>query len=178
MPDFITLSCPSCGAALKVTEDLERFACAHCGAEHIVRHSEGIVSLAPVIDGLARVGEGVDKAASELAIVRLKREIEDLKAEVDTLSNLQIKTWKFHVPAWALAAVGLYLIMLAADQENIWPICPGALLFFGGTAWGLARGFEETAREKRAMKNRILEAKDRLRLKEEKLRAHLDKVDE
>ena len=174
MPDFITLSCPSCGAPLKVTEDLERFACAHCGAEHIVRRSEGIVSLAPVIDGLARVGEGVDKAASELAIVRLKREIEDLKAEIDTLSNLQRSTRKFHSPAWALAVLGVLLIVLVADQENIWPICPGALLFFGGTAWGLA----ETAREKRAMKDRILEAKDRLRLKEEKLRAHLDKVDE
>lgn len=37
MPDFVTLSCPTCGGQLQITKDIERFACGHCGNEHIVR---------------------------------------------------------------------------------------------------------------------------------------------
>ena len=41
MADFVTLSCPSCGGKLEVTRDIERFACAHCGREHIVKRTGG-----------------------------------------------------------------------------------------------------------------------------------------
>lgn len=75
MPDFITLTCPSCGGKLKITEDIERFACAHCGIEHLVRRGEGIVSLSPVFKGIAK---GVDNTAFELAITRLDKDIEQL----------------------------------------------------------------------------------------------------
>jgi phage FluMu protein Com len=54
MPDFITLSCPSCGHRLQITEDIDRFACAACGNEHIVNRSGGIVTLKPVIEGITR----------------------------------------------------------------------------------------------------------------------------
>jgi ribosomal protein S27E len=81
MADFVTLSCPSCGGKLQITKDVERFACAHCGREHIVKRSGGIVSLSPVVDELKKVGVGVDKTASELAIVRLKDEIAYLQRE-------------------------------------------------------------------------------------------------
>jgi DNA-directed RNA polymerase subunit RPC12/RpoP len=78
MADFITLSCPSCGAKLEVTPDIDRFACAHCGQEHIVKRSGGIVSLSPVVDAIKRVQTGVDKTAAELGIVRLQKEIHEL----------------------------------------------------------------------------------------------------
>ncbi|MFL7795121.1 MAG: hypothetical protein AB8I69_23480 [Anaerolineae bacterium] len=29
--DSITLTCPSCGGKLQVTNDIDRFACTHCG---------------------------------------------------------------------------------------------------------------------------------------------------
>jgi hypothetical protein len=79
MADFVTLSCPTCGGKLQVTPDLDRFACAHCGNEHVVRRGGGIVSLAPVVEGIDKVRVGVDKTASELAIRRLKEEIADLR---------------------------------------------------------------------------------------------------
>ncbi len=60
---------------LEITNDVERFACAHCGREHLVKRSGGMVSLSPVVDALNRVGVGVDKTAAELAIVRLQKEI-------------------------------------------------------------------------------------------------------
>jgi ribosomal protein S27AE len=75
MADHITLTCPSCGGKLQITNDIERFACGHCGNEHIVRRGSGIILLAPVVEGLQRVQTGVDKTASELAIKRLKDEI-------------------------------------------------------------------------------------------------------
>jgi DNA-directed RNA polymerase subunit M/transcription elongation factor TFIIS len=43
MPDFITLSCPSCGNKLQITDDIDRFACAACGNEYIVNRSGGDV---------------------------------------------------------------------------------------------------------------------------------------
>src|SRR5258706_10389106 len=88
MVDFVTLSCPSCGGKLKVTSDVNRFACAYCGAEQIVRRSEGIISLAPVVQGLNRIQTGVDKTASELAIQRLKTEIHQLE---------QALTWTLYI---------------------------------------------------------------------------------
>jgi predicted RNA-binding Zn-ribbon protein involved in translation (DUF1610 family) len=36
MSDFVTLTCPNCGGKLQITPDINRFACTHCGNEHIV----------------------------------------------------------------------------------------------------------------------------------------------
>lgn len=81
MSGFVTLSCPSCGAKLEITSDIDRFACAHCGTEHIVKRGAGLVALAPVVAEIQRVGAGVDRTASELAIRRLTDEIAQLEAE-------------------------------------------------------------------------------------------------
>ena len=85
MPDFISLTCPSCGSKLQITEGIERFTCSSCGNEHIIKRGGGIVSIAPVVEGLKEVKSGVDKTASELAIARLKDEIRELKAEREEL---------------------------------------------------------------------------------------------
>jgi hypothetical protein len=79
MSAFVTLTCPSCGGKLQITNDIDRFACGHCGNEHVVKRSGGIVALAPVVEGLAKVQMGVDKTASELAMVRLTKELPDLR---------------------------------------------------------------------------------------------------
>ena len=78
MPDFVTLSCPSCGGKLEITPDIERFACGYCGNEHIVRRGGGIISLIPVAEDIKGIRTGVDKTAAELAINRIKKEIEEL----------------------------------------------------------------------------------------------------
>ncbi len=76
--DFVTLTCPTCGGKLKITSDINRFACGHCGNEHIVKREGGLVAIAPVIEGLNDVRIGVDKTASELAINRLRQELREL----------------------------------------------------------------------------------------------------
>jgi DNA-directed RNA polymerase subunit M/transcription elongation factor TFIIS len=50
LPDFNTLSCPSCGHKLQIPENIERFACAGCGKEHIVNRSGGVISLKPLTE--------------------------------------------------------------------------------------------------------------------------------
>lgn len=81
MADVIKLSCPSCGGKLEITPDIDRFACGYCGTEQIVKRSGGIVSLSPVVDAIKKVEMGVDKTASELALVRLKQEVAELETE-------------------------------------------------------------------------------------------------
>jgi len=87
MPDFISLSCPSCGANLQITEDIDRFSCTHCGKEHIVKRGGGIVSVSPVVNGLKEVKVGVDKTASELALTRLEKELSDLYVQLEAVEE-------------------------------------------------------------------------------------------
>jgi len=83
MPDFISLSCPSCGHKLQITEDIDRFACAACGNEHIVNRNGGIVTLKPLINGIRGIRVGVDKTAAELAISRIQEEINQLGEPIE-----------------------------------------------------------------------------------------------
>lgn len=99
--DFITLSCPNCGGRLQITPDIERFACQYCGYEHIVRRSGGLVSLEPVMrmmgninSNINLVGVGVnmlgfssEKQVAEQAIARIKTELPELEARVQSLEG-------------------------------------------------------------------------------------------
>lgn len=81
--DFITLSCPNCGAALEITFDVDRFICLHCGTQQLVKRGGGIISLHPLVEGIARVQQGTDKTAAELAIRRLTEELTVAQAEAE-----------------------------------------------------------------------------------------------
>ena len=76
---FITLACPSCGARLKVEETAERLACEYCGNEHIVSRTGEDILLEPMVERLHEIASGFDRHASELAILRLKKEIAELE---------------------------------------------------------------------------------------------------
>jgi predicted RNA-binding Zn-ribbon protein involved in translation (DUF1610 family) len=92
MAKFFTLTCPSCGGSLKITNEVNRFACAHCGNEHIVEKGDGIISLGPVVEGFSKIEKGLDKTTSELAIPRLKEEISNLKRETASQVKSKIKS--------------------------------------------------------------------------------------
>jgi ribosomal protein S27E len=112
MPDFITLSCPSCGHKLQITEDVDRFACSACGNEHIVNRSGGIVTLKPVIDSINEVKVGVDKTASELAIVRLDAEINELEGRISSINSARGSGGcVMRIIAWILMLLGVIFII-------------------------------------------------------------------
>jgi hypothetical protein len=52
---MIKLSCKSCGAKLELTDDIDRFSCAHCGSEWAVERGGGIVCLKPVVEKLEKI---------------------------------------------------------------------------------------------------------------------------
>ena len=122
MTQFVMLTCPSCGSRLQVTNDLETFACGHCSNELIVRRGGGIIALLPVVEGLdrfaagvARVNQGVDRTASELALVRLKHEIEEIQrrgrqAEADLRARPYSADWGGLLPNLVLFGVLFLLI--------------------------------------------------------------------
>ncbi|MBT3713978.1 MAG: hypothetical protein HOG15_11560 [Anaerolineae bacterium] len=87
MADYISLTCPSCGSKLQIKKEIERFSCSSCGNEYIVNRGGGIVSLAPVVEGLREIKVGVDKTASELAIKRLKYEIPEFEKKIDQIAR-------------------------------------------------------------------------------------------
>ena len=89
MSDFITLTCPSCNGKLQITKDIERFTCLHCANEHIVKRGGGIIAIKPVLESMTK---GVDNTASELAIVRLDKEIAEVEKSLLPLKSSLDKT--------------------------------------------------------------------------------------
>ena len=117
MSDFVTLTCPSCGGKLQITNDIDRFACAHCGAEHAVRRGGGLVSLAPVVAEIRHVRSGVDRTASEMAIPRLTSELAQLErirsSIITDYSRIKLEAEARHPPETQRWGCGLILAGLA-----------------------------------------------------------------
>jgi hypothetical protein len=91
MVEFVTLACPTCGGKLEITKDIQRFACGHCGNEHVVLRQGGIVALNPVEQEIGQIQKNTDRTASELAVKRLREELEQLDKDYeDLLSRAEI----------------------------------------------------------------------------------------
>ncbi|MFC1745634.1 hypothetical protein ACFL35_16705 [Candidatus Riflebacteria bacterium] len=89
MPDFITLTCPVCAERIEIPPRIERADCTNCGKEYIVKRGGGIVRLEAITQAIHEVKAEVtgvrvevDKTASEPAIVRLKKEIQEEEIEL------------------------------------------------------------------------------------------------
>jgi hypothetical protein len=147
MPDFVTLTCPSCGAKLEIGSDIEKFACGFCGNEHIVKRSGGIVALSPLIEGIKGVKQGVDKTASELAIKRLKDEIREIRAGMpETGEGCLAQT------GMILAGLGVMMLIggiITGDGGTIAGAVLTAAIFVGLGIWlGKIEGRKKAARLK------------------------------
>jgi hypothetical protein len=70
-PALVTLQCPTCGAKLQLGPEIDRFACMHCGNEHIVRRGSGYVSIEPVMQELRQVNSNLGQVkAADNAIAQ------------------------------------------------------------------------------------------------------------
>lgn len=86
-PNMINLTCPNCSGALKITSDMDRFACGYCGTEQIVKREGGTVAL-ELVKKIDQLQTSVDRSNAELAIQRLTREIKELEAEQESLDEI------------------------------------------------------------------------------------------
>jgi Flp pilus assembly protein TadB len=152
MADFVTLSCPSCGGKLEITNDLDRFACGYCGKEQVVRRTGGVVSLAPVVEGLKQVQAGVDKTASELAIRRLREDIAELEKKKEEAGNSG--PLPFLLGLAGLVGLGLGIWGIIGHQSNlcVWSVLL-IVLIIGPLAWYMnkrAKPIDDELEKKRA----------------------------
>lgn len=89
---FVNLNCTNCGAKLDVYGDMERFACGYCGTQMVVQRRGGTVALKALAEAIQKVQIGTDRTAAELALVRLEKEREELKAQMDTRLSVSDKS--------------------------------------------------------------------------------------
>jgi len=130
MPGFVTLACPTCGGKLEITPDIDRFVCAHCGNEHLVNRTGGIISIKPVLQALGGIQRGTDLTAAELAIRRLKEEIpplglakgeatRDIAAWQSAIAQARAKKSNLRLAGYAAAATTFLVILTVAGGTVI-----------------------------------------------------------
>lgn len=89
MMQVIRLSCPSCGGALDINSNLDKFACAYCGTALSAVRRGGTVSLNTEILDDVRIG--TNRTAAELALTRLEKELKKLDKELSSFSRPDIR---------------------------------------------------------------------------------------
>ena len=166
MTNFISLSCPSCGSRLQITNQTEQFLCASCGNEYLVNRKGGIVSIEPVVEGLKEVKVGVDKTASELAIKRLKQEITGLEKDLRNARGANIDEVK---TGFGMGFFGVFITVfgLWVSDGDAPIICIG--IFVLGAIMGFVMGFQALMNGNQSAIDSI---KSRLSQKRKELRHH------
>ena len=82
MGKIVSVKCAACGAVLNIQENTKVFKCEYCGSEHLAAADEGDIA-----DQLEKISPSLDRAASEMAIKRLKEEL----AELDKQTQIRLK---------------------------------------------------------------------------------------
>jgi len=87
MTSIRNIKCTTCGAPLKVNETQTAIKCEYCGSEYIAVQEDNRTALT-----LNQLTPSLDRAASEMAIKRLKEELAELDAQAKIkLEDLEIK---------------------------------------------------------------------------------------
>jgi hypothetical protein len=139
MPDFLTLTCPTCGAKLKLADNINLLVCASCGNEHMVHRGGGAIYLAPIAQDVRQIRVGTDKTAAELAVVRLTKEIAILNDEIratrersytDKVRSSPLEGW---LAFGMLAACGVAIY--GGLLDNIWVAAAMAIAILVFAFW-------------------------------------------
>lgn len=125
-----TLTCPSCGGKLQISDKINRFACGYCGNEQIVHRESGIVYLEPIAEDVRHIRTsvegmrgGVDRTAAELANARLTKELSDLETELKAARTRDSYKWKQRPDRETIAGVlSVFFFFGAAtsDKPEVW----------------------------------------------------------
>jgi DNA-directed RNA polymerase subunit RPC12/RpoP len=125
---FINLNCANCGAKLEVYEDMDRFACGHCGTEMLVQRRGGTVALKAVTEAIKKVQIGTDKTAAELAIARYESELKELRENEAKLSKADSANSCTGIGCGGIIfVVGLLLVTHGDDSGAGWVLVVGCV---------------------------------------------------
>ncbi len=157
---FINLNCANCGAKLEIYDDMDHFACGYCGTEMLVQRRGGTVALRAVTEAIKKVQVGTDRTAAELALVRLGKELEQLKAD---RSQVQKKRG-------ANDGSGCFLLVLVLMSGVALQASPAfgafvVVMCIGASVWW----FRDAAAKDRKLLQTLAEMKSRIDQKEQEI---------
>jgi ribosomal protein S27AE len=101
MVSAISMVCPGCGASLTVKESLKRFNCGYCGGSLEVVRDGGTITLESVEQAIRGMHKGVNCTASELALVRLNKELVVEQGNLQVLQSQMPRIEDIEKPRWA-----------------------------------------------------------------------------
>ena len=190
------LSCPSCGEALKVPENMEMLACTRCGTQLTVERGKEHVSLkmlGEVKQQIEADTKAQERAASELAIIRLNQELGLLGTEKESLEE-KIKEVERRIREKGRRAgarlVGIVALLLALLFSYLWLTlkdyneipCIGAV-FLGGIALvlfigNIRRAFSRSRieRQQGTLQEELAAKEEEIANKLQELKHHISKL--
>lgn len=136
---LIGLKCESCGSKLMVGPDKPRLVCGHCGCEMLVIREGGTIELKSIIDAFDGVQASTQKVASELALKRYEKELEEvtsvLRQAEEGRSKEALAGLGFLVGAGVLAYIGIWHPTPGRDNDWIFVILGVAVCLMGSFAF-------------------------------------------
>jgi hypothetical protein len=153
-PALIALTCPACGAKLRVSSGAHTCACPSCGSEFTVECWGDAVSLQPVTEGLSDILAQNQRIANELAIARLEEEIAASGAknqqlvtqlEQDLATVGKDPGSHLYLAAVSMALVGFFFLVTGNSSNlgfGLFMILAGLGLFFFGV-WRATKLIDE-----------------------------------
>ena len=132
----LSLKCSNCGGDLKIGSDVEHFACGYCGSSQVVHRDGGIVTLKAVEAAIAKVQLGTDRTAAELAVRRLKDDLDEVGKKVRHLvqANIAEKERSQAFLAKAAAIVGiipfLWILFYSTGWAVLWAVVVFAITLY------------------------------------------------
>lgn len=131
-----SLKCPNCGAGLQIGPDIDVFACAFCGNAAKVVRQGGLIALQDVAENIVAVASNTDRTASELALIRLDKELNAVTQNICSLEEEQASISKGFVPQfkevwfWTKVLATVFLVSAVIYQIiGIFPTSVAAILF-------------------------------------------------
>jgi DNA-directed RNA polymerase subunit RPC12/RpoP len=127
MAEFVSLTCPACGAKLKETDKKDRFLCDYCGIQQLFDRKTQTVSYVPAKISSPQKSEVARESPSELASKRLRQEITDLET---TLEEIGMVDSPWGIAVCTICTFLPQIFLAGASAFGVWAV--GSLTFIDG----------------------------------------------
>jgi predicted RNA-binding Zn-ribbon protein involved in translation (DUF1610 family) len=167
MSNLITLTCPSCGGRLEVTNNTERYVCVHCGNAHIVDPGVRAESLAREVEVL-KYSERIRKIEADLEglVIQQRRAWQALESAEAQLAQYRSKK----MSGLLASGIGVVLVLLGLVLGDVsrFLLVFGAVFVVGGVREIAVNDFEaRVARE--SATQQVAASRDMLNQKQRQL---------
>lgn len=79
---LVSMTCPNCAAAVKVAATTDTFVCSYCSSSLMVDRGAAVPELRRFEASMTKLERGTDRVSSELALVRLTKELEKVEYQL------------------------------------------------------------------------------------------------